>query len=53
MYPHRTPIIQFETREARLAREHLAILLAESAASSKAPRAAPRYTRLLRPWLTG
>jgi hypothetical protein len=54
MYPHRTPIMQFETREARLAREHVAIHKAESAASSRAAGAAPRFlTRLFRPRLAG
>ena len=51
MYPHRTPIIQFETRDARLAREHIAILRAESAARNTAPRAAPRYKLALLTWV--
>lgn len=50
MYPHRTPIMQFETREARLAREHVAIHKAESAASSRAAGAAPRFKLALLTW---
>ena len=51
MYPHRTPITQFETREARLAREHMAIQFAEPAASSKPAGAAPRYKLALLTWV--
>ena len=51
MYPHRTPITQFETREVRLAREHIAIHRAESAASSTAAGAAPRYKLALLTWV--
>ena len=51
MYPHRTPIIQFETRQERLARELIAIDHAESAASSRASEAAPRYKLALLTWV--
>ena len=51
MYPHRTPIIQFETREARLARERIAIDHAKPAASSRSTGAAPRYKLALLTWL--
>ena len=51
MYPHRTPIMQFETRKARLARERVAIHHAESAASSRAAGAAPRYKLALLTWI--
>ena len=51
MYPHRTPITQFETREERLAREHIAIHRAESAVSSRATVAAPRYKLALLTWV--
>jgi antibiotic biosynthesis monooxygenase (ABM) superfamily enzyme len=51
MYPHTTPIIQFETREARLARERIALHHADSAASSSASGAAPRYTLALLTWV--
>jgi len=50
MYPHRTPIIQFETRDARLAREHLRVHRATSVASSRAFGAAPRYKLALLTW---
>jgi len=51
MYPYRTPIMQFETREARLSRERIAIDLAESAASSSATGATPRYKLALLTWV--
>jgi hypothetical protein len=51
MYPHTTPIIQFETRDARLAREHLAVHHADSAARSRASGAAPRYKLALLTWV--
>ena len=51
MYPHRTPITQFETREARLARERIAVHRAESAAGSRAAGAAPRYKLALLTWI--
>lgn len=51
MYPHRTPIIQFQTREQRLAREHLASRRAESAARSGAAGATPRYKVALLTWV--
>ncbi len=51
MYPHRTPIMQFETRDARLAREHIAIHRAESAAIDRASGAAPRYKLALLTWV--
>ena len=51
MYPHRTPIMQFETRDARLARELIAIQIPESAASSTTTRAAPRYKLALVTWV--
>ena len=51
MYPHRTPITQFETREARLARERIAIRHAESPASSRPAGAAPRYKLALLTWV--
>jgi antibiotic biosynthesis monooxygenase (ABM) superfamily enzyme len=51
MYPYRTPIIQFETREQRLAREHLAIDRATSAAKCSAAAAAPRYKIALLTWV--
>ena len=53
MYPHRTPIMQFETRDARLAREHVrALRQAGSATSSGISRAAPRHKVALLTWLT-
>ena len=51
MYPHRTPITQFETRDARLAREHIAVHIRERAASSTTTRAAPRYKLALLTWV--
>ena len=51
MYPNRTPIMQFETRKGRLARERVAIHHAESAASSRAAGAAPRYKLALLTWI--
>ena len=51
MYPHRTPITQFETRERRLAREHIAIHLAESPARRRTAGAAPRYKLALLTWV--
>lgn len=51
MYPHRTPIIQFETRRERLARELIAIHHAESAASSRASGPASRYKLALLTWV--
>ena len=51
MYPLRTPIMQFETRDARLARERLAIDRAESAASGRTTGAAPRYKLALLTWI--
>jgi antibiotic biosynthesis monooxygenase (ABM) superfamily enzyme len=51
MYPHRTPITQFETRKARLARERIAIHHAESAASRRAAGAASRYRLALLTWV--
>jgi antibiotic biosynthesis monooxygenase (ABM) superfamily enzyme len=50
MYPHRTPITQFETREQRLARERIAIHRAEAAASRRPAGAAPRYKVALLTW---
>ena len=50
MYPHTTPIIQFETRDARLAREHGAILRAEAATRRTASGAPPRYKLALLTW---
>jgi antibiotic biosynthesis monooxygenase (ABM) superfamily enzyme len=51
MYPTRTPIMQFETRDARLAREHLAIHRADSKASSAAP-APPRFKLAILTWVS-
>ena len=51
MYPHTTPITQFETRDARLARERIAIHHADSAASSRASGVAPRYKLALLTWV--
>jgi antibiotic biosynthesis monooxygenase (ABM) superfamily enzyme len=51
MYPHRTPIMQFETRDARLSRERVAIDLAASATSRSAAGAAPRYKLALLTWV--
>ncbi len=51
MYPHRTPITQFETRDQRLARERIAIHLAESPAKSRAAGAAPRFRLALLTWV--
>ena len=51
MYPHTTPITQFETRDARLAREHLAVHHADSAARRRVPGAAPRYKLALLTWV--
>ena len=51
MYPHRTPIIQFETRDARLARERVALDHAGSAASRRAARATPRFKLALLTWI--
>ena len=50
MYPHRTPIMQFESRDARLAREHVGVHQAWSATSSRAPGAAPRFKVALLTW---
>ena len=50
MYPHRTPLTQFETRDARLAREHIAIHRADSKASGSAAAAAPRFKLALLTW---
>ena len=44
--------MQFETRDARLAREHLAILRADSKASSRAAAAAPRFKLALLTWVS-
>ena len=49
MYPLRTPIIQFETRDARLAREHVAIHRA--AASRRKGAGAPRFKLALLTWI--
>ena len=49
MYPHRTPITQFETRERR-ARERTALLPAEPAVSSR-PSGAPRYKLAFLTWV--
>ena len=51
MYPNRTPIMQFETRDARLAREHVAIGHAAPVASRRAIGAAPRYKLALLTWI--
>lgn len=51
MYPTRTPIMQFETRDARLAREHLAIHRAASRAS-RAAAAPPRFKLALLTWVS-
>jgi uncharacterized protein len=51
MYPHTTPITQFETRDARLARELSAIDHADPAASGRASGAAPRYKLALLTWV--
>ena len=52
MYPHRTPIMQFETRDARLAREHLAIHRADSRAASRAAAAPPRFKLAILTWVS-
>jgi len=51
MYPNRTPITQFETRDARLAREHIAIQHATSAPRSRIPGAAPRLKLAFLTWV--
>ena len=51
MYPHRTPLTQFETRDARLAHERIAIRHADSAAISRASGAASRYKLALLTWV--
>jgi len=51
MYPNRTPIMQFETRETRLAREHVEIDHAAPVASRRANGAAPRYKLALLTWV--
>jgi antibiotic biosynthesis monooxygenase (ABM) superfamily enzyme len=51
MYPNRTPIMQFETREARLARARIAIDHASPAASRRAAGAAPRFKLALLTWI--
>ena len=52
MYPHRTPLTQFETRDARLAREHVAIHRADSKASGSAAAAAPRFKLAVLTWVS-
>jgi len=52
MYPHRTPITQFETRDARLAREHLAIHRADSRAAGPAAAAPPRFKLAILTWVS-
>ena len=50
MYPHRNPLIQFETRERQLAREEAAIHRADAEAISKPTGAVPRYKLALLTW---
>ena len=50
MYPHRSPIRQFETRERQLARQTAGIDRPERAASSHSSAAVPRYKLALLTW---
>jgi antibiotic biosynthesis monooxygenase (ABM) superfamily enzyme len=50
MYPHRSPLIQLDTRERQRAHEQAALQRAASAASSKPTQAAPRYKVALLTW---
>ena len=51
MYPHRTPITQFETRDARLAREHVAIQPVAARSGRSAAGAAARFKVALLTWV--
>jgi antibiotic biosynthesis monooxygenase (ABM) superfamily enzyme len=50
MYPHRSPLIQFETRERQLARDKAAIHRAAPAAISRPIGVVPRYKLALLTW---
>jgi antibiotic biosynthesis monooxygenase (ABM) superfamily enzyme len=50
MYPHRSPLIQFDARDRQLAREQAAIPRAAPAARSKPTEAMPRYKLALLTW---
>ena len=51
MYPLRTPIMQFETRQARLAREHVALHHATAAAHDRPSGATRRYKLAFLTWI--
>ena len=50
MYPHRSPLIQFDTRERQLARKQAVVHRAALAPSSRSTAAVPRYKLALLTW---